>query len=298
LEFSGRQFQRMAVRRTKIALAGLATPDYTEKYCETQGVAMRKSLLASVSAVALTCSATMPVHAAPPPPPTWTGFYVGLNAGYAWGKSDPSLILSPSSPPFGLFPNTEPAPALSPRGFIGGGQIGYNWQTGQWVFGAEVDFSGINAKTDATVSPFFIGKGSDSVTWASRYDWLFTARLRGGYLVAPNWLLYVTGGLAVTQVRDSVTCTALGNGCGNFAGPVTLTWSSTSTLTGGTIGGGIETMFAPNWSARLEYLHAKFKDTTPESTTPVGAIPALPPLFSFNHSLNVVRFAINYKFNP
>ena len=172
---------------------------------------MRKALLASVSAVALSCAAIIPANAGPPPAPTWTGFYVGANAGYAWGNSDPTMILPASVDPLGFGDGTwQGPPSLKPQGFIGGGQAGYNWQMGQWVFGGEVDFSGLDAKADATVSPFFVGKGNgNTVTWSSRYDWLFTARLRGGFLVAPNWLLYATGGLAVTHVRDSVLCTSL-----------------------------------------------------------------------------------------
>ena len=112
-------------------------------------------------------------------------------------------------------------------------------------------------------------------------------------MVAPNWLLYATGGLAVTRVQDFVACTATPT-CGDFVGAkASLAWSGTSTLTGGTIGGGVETMFAPNWSARVEYIYTKFKDTSPDSSSPI-----IPPFFSFGHNLNVVRFAINYKFGP
>jgi outer membrane immunogenic protein len=238
---------------------------------------MRKTLLASVSAAALGCSTIMPAQAASPTP-TWTGFYVGLNAGYAWGHSDPALV--------DAFLTLANPPGLNPRGFIGGGQIGYNWQSGQWVFGAEVDLSGLNAKADATISPFFAFKGTNGVSWSSQYDWLFTARLRGGFTVAPNWLLYATGGLAVTHVNDSA-CNTLVSGCSGG-----VRWSDSSNLTGGTIGGGIETMFAPNWTARVEYLYAKFKDTTLSPS--ISGFPQ----FSFDHNLNVVRFAINYKFGP
>ena len=71
-------------------------------------------------------------------------------------------------------------------------------------------------------------------------------------------------------------------------------------MAGGTVGGGLETLFAPNWTARVEYLYAKFKDTTPPVTASTGFAPGtvIPPLFTFNHSLNLVRFAVNYKFNP
>lgn len=250
---------------------------------------MHKALLASVSAVALTCTAAMPAQAAPPVPMTWTGFYAGANAGYVWGSSNPSLIFNPTQAPYNQNALTNP-PDLHPRGFIGGGQVGYDWQTGQWVYGAVIDFSGMSAKADAAISPFFGFKGQNTVTWSSRYDWLFTGRVRGGFLVAPNWLLYATGGLAVTEVRDSVVCTTTGSGCGNFVGG--WEFSKTSILPGGTIGGGVETMFAPNWSAQVEYLYAKFGSTTP------GSSAGLPPLFSFNHSLNLIRFAINYRFGP
>ena len=250
------------------------------------------ALLASVAVIALNsnASAAAPMAA---PVPLWTGFYVGLNAGYAWGTSDPQLI-----GPLSAF--AIESPGLNPHGFIGGGQAGYNWQSGQWIFGGEIDFSGLAAKADASASPFFAAKGaSRSISWSSRYDWLFTARLRGGFLVAPNWLLYATGGLAVTHVNDSVVCTAPFTACSGFPGPNTVTWSDSSTLTGGAVGGGLETMFAPNWFARVEYLYTKFKDTTP----PVTSAPPFPfnnvsPLYSFNHDLNVVRFAINYKFGP
>ena len=96
---------------------------------------MRKTLLASVSALVLSSSvvlaADMPIKAPPLPAPAsaWTGFYVGLNAGYAWGNSDLRQIFD-----LGPTPVTGP-PSLTPSGFIGGGQAGYNWQIGQSVFG-------------------------------------------------------------------------------------------------------------------------------------------------------------------
>jgi outer membrane immunogenic protein len=274
------------------------------------------ALLATVAVTGFTSIASAadlptkaPVYKAPMAAPVsdWTGFYAGLNAGYAWGNSDPTLIGPVNVPTLFFSGTTGSPPGLNPRGFIGGGQSGYNWQSGMWVFGGEVDFSGLDAKADASVSPFFTGKGNvNTVTWSSRYDWLFTARLRGGFLVAPNWLLYATGGLAVTHVRDSAVCTSSPgiSRCGNTSATgSSLTWSDSETLTGGTVGGGIETMFAPNWTARVEYLYAKFKDTTPPVTSTSGGpfnptTTPIPSLFSFNHDLNVVRLAINYKFSP
>ncbi len=118
----------------------------------------------------------------------------------------------------------------------------------------------------------------------------------------PNWLLYATGGLAVTHVKDSVVCTAPPSGqCATFASPQVV-WSQSSTLAGGTIGAGFEAMLTANWTARVEYLYAHFKDTSPPNTfvANVGdpTTTTLPPISSFDHNLNVVRFAVNYKFNP
>src|SRR5581483_9387218 len=240
-----------------------------------------------------------PVKARPLPPTAalpWAGFYLGVNAGYAWGRSDPSTIASVTGAPFFFSGTVGPAPRLAPSGFIGGGQLGYNLQSGRWVVGGEADFSGVGAKADASLSPFFLGKGNtNTVAWSSRYDWLFTARLRAGYLLAPNWLVYATGGLALTQVKDSAVCTVR---CGDFPIGVGVTWSDSETLVGGTVGGGVEVMFAPRWTARAEYLYAKFRDTMPPVTSGPASTPPIPALFSFNHDLNVVRFAINYILAP
>jgi outer membrane immunogenic protein len=266
---------------------------------------MRKTLLASASALVLSSSIALsadmavkaPPKLAPVAPPSWTGFYAGLNAGYAWGNSDPSLIGSVTGLAL-LFNGTNGLPGLKPSGFIGGGQAGYNWQTGQFVWGGEVDFDGLDAKADASASPFFIGKGNgNTVSWSSRYDWLFTARLRGGVLVDPNWLLYITGGLAVTHVHDSATCTST-TFCGNSFTGSTISWSDSNTLAGGAVGGGVETRFAPHWTARVEFLYAKFKSTTAPVVGSTGFVvhAIIPPLFSFEHQLEMVRFAISYQF--
>jgi outer membrane immunogenic protein len=246
---------------------------------------MRRILLATVSTIAISTSTAMAADltpmstkASPPVTASWTGGYVGLNGGYAWGNSNGT--------PLEIFTILSP----QPKGFIGGGQIGYNWQTGLLVLGGEVDFSGMGVKDDRSVNPFFAGKGTpNSATFSRQYDWLLTARLRAGVTFAQNWLLYATGGLAVTQAKDSITGS-------NFFGPNTsVTWSDSTTLYGGTIGGGLEYAFAPNWSAKLEYLYAKFNDTTPTVTSSNVGFP-VGPAASFSHDLNIVRAGINYKF--
>lgn len=256
---------------------------------------MRKIYLTTAAIVAISTSTAMaadigamPPKAYPPVTASWTGAYVGLNAGYAWGKADQTAVDNNFFPPrFGVFAT----PSLKPTGFIGGGQIGYNWQSGLLVLGSEVDFSGMGVKTDQTINPFFSGKPNNSATYSSQYDWLLTARLRAGVTVAPNWLLYVTGGLAVTHVHDSIS--------GNprtFFGDTLITWSDSKTLYGGTIGAGMEYAFAPNWSMKVDYLYAAFNDTTPTVTSSVDLPVVLGPITSIKHNLNVVRAGINYKF--
>lgn len=253
-----------------------------------KGQFMYRTFLATASMIAIGSSAAFaadlrpipmkaPAYAAPPA--SWTGFYIGLNAGYAWGNANGS--------PLDIFTVVSP----QPKGFIGGGQIGYNWQTGPWVLGGELDFSGLDLKANQSVTPFFVGKGTpNSATFSSQYDWLATARLRAGVTLAPNWLLYVTGGLAVTHAKDSITGT-------NFFGPNTsVTWSDSKVLYGGTIGGGLEFAFATNWSAKVEYLYAKFNDTTPLETASTNVNFLVRPISTVNHDLNIVRVGINYKF--
>jgi len=258
---------------------------------------MHKTILATVSIAALGVSTAMAADLSAMPTkapifvaPSWTGAYVGLNAGYGWGKSDGASIPSDLHPLL-----NANVPSLSPKGFIGGGQVGYNWQTGPWVLGAELDFSGMNVKADKRVSPFFIGKGS--ATYSTQYDWLLTARARAGITFAQNWLLYVTGGLAVTQVKDAIS-----GGEVFFPNELTV-WSGSKTLVGGTVGGGLEYAFAPNWSMKAEYLYAKFEDSAPPMTysSPLpspgfGSRDGYGTIAKFSHDLNIVRVGVNYKF--
>src|SRR5437879_4475135 len=125
---------------------------------------MRRILLATASTIAISTSAAMAADLGPmptkaaapiPAPLSWTGGYVGLNAGYAWGNADGTIAAGSVFTPADL--NVS---SLRPKGFIGGGQVGLNWQTGPWVLGGEVDFTGMSVKADRSVNPFFVGKGT------------------------------------------------------------------------------------------------------------------------------------------
>ncbi len=186
------------------------------------------------------------------------------------------------------------------KSFAGGGQAGYNLQTGPYVYGVETDFTWMNLRGTASTSPFFSNKGDNTTSWTSNYNWLYTARLRGGITMGGNWLLYGTGGIAVVDVKDTASCVSPGQGCGASilpAFPQNIQWSQSSTLVGGVVGGGIETMFSPNWIFGVKALHVFLPSTTPatvsHNTSITGPVPAS---WSFDHNLTLVTLELTYKF--
>jgi outer membrane immunogenic protein len=183
----------------------------------------------------------------------WGGFYLGINGGYGFGSSNWTGGAAPSG-------------SFSTDGFLVGGTVGANYQMGAFVLGVEADddYSWLGGSPPTTFCP----NGS---CW-TRSDWLGTARGRLGYAF-DRILLYATGGAAFGNVQ------AIANGVGN-----------SSTEVGWTAGGGIEVAFAPNWTAKVEYLYV---DLANEScTTACGS----PPTQSVSLTENLVRAGINYKF--
>jgi outer membrane immunogenic protein len=198
----------------------------------------------------------------------WTGFYIGGNAGYSWGRSntDVSYFNSVTGAPI-----VPPAGSITGAGFdmngaIAGGQIGYNWQSSNWLFGLEADAQWSDERGSAayrcaatavggvclpglTFLP--AGVTGSSLAVNQSLEWFGTVRGRAGVLVTPQVLLYATGGLAYGSIKTS----------GAFAGvtpngvAVAVAGSSSDTRIGWTVGGGIEGKITTNWSAKLEYLY-------------------------------------------
>jgi outer membrane immunogenic protein len=227
----------------------------------------------------------------PPPPPLWTGFYVGLNAGYTFGDSNSTTIGS-----FPLVAGFEPAAASAGGifgggnrdGFIGGGQIGYNWQFGpQFLAGIEADIQGVASGNGAT--QFSNGFTAFSIT--NRLDYLGTVRGRLGWLFTPTLLLYGTGGLAYGGVSSTMALwqPALGGiGGSTFA----------DTRVGWTAGGGVEWMFWPNWSAKVEYLYYDLGSVAATGvSTNAAAVTYMASQTSSRYNGHVVRAGLNYHFN-
>jgi outer membrane immunogenic protein len=247
---------------------------------------------------------TAAAHAAdlrrPPPPAyvpplfTWTGFYVGLNAGYGFADDNTAttvgqVAINNSTVADGARPANV---GLRPEGFIGGGQIGYNWQTGAFVTGIEADIQGADIEDSVTVVT--VGRAFPGVRnniFDQKLEYLGTVRGRIGY-AWDRTLIYGTGGFAYGGVNNSV----------NFFGPLPgnvlqFTGSSRSTETGYAVGGGIEQAFWQSWSLRAEYLFYHLDDTN----VAVNVIPGSGGagtgyIVNFKNEGHIVRAGLNYKF--
>jgi outer membrane immunogenic protein len=246
--------------------------------------------------------APAPVYTKAPMMPvySWTGGYIGVNAGYAWGDSEVSTTtLSPPASYFAVSSvpaiATAGAQAVKPNGFTGGAQIGYNWQaSSSTVLGVEVDFQSfrlLSTVASAAAYPCCAGTGF-AIAQGVQTDWLATFRARLGYLVTPSTLLYVTGGGAVTNFQGAFAFV-------DTFGPAVELGSFNTTKLGWTVGGGVEWAMWSGWSAKAEYLFVSFPTVTTTSTNLVVGGVAVPTQ-TFTHSAdldaNIVRLGLNYKF--
>jgi outer membrane immunogenic protein len=265
-------------------------------------------LVPAVSAVAFAQIASaadlaLKAPAYAPPPYTWTGWYVGLNAGAAWGHSDVNSAFScpvpgfcPYNNPLNLAAfNAAGTGSLSDTAFIGGIQTGYNWQTGNLVAGAEVDFNSFNfhkASSAGGLVPVPFTGESFVVTTDVKTDWLFTARGRLGWAIAPRWLAYATGGLALTEIKlaNSFATTT--------APPVAGASSSSTTKAGWTVGGGFETAVWGNWTVKAEYLYVNFGKVSTTLTTNTILFATATDNMTTTADLraHIARVGVNYKF--
>lgn len=180
----------------------------------------------------------------------WTGFYAGLNAGYGFGKSDWD----------------SPAVSTKPKGFVGGVTLGYNYQTGLWVWGLEGDFdySGMKGSADCAGG-----------TCETKNSWFATARGRIGYAGWNNWLPYITGGAAFGDVKAT---SPFGD--------------ASKTKVGWTAGAGVEYAMWTNWSVKVEYLYADLGKF--DCGTSCGGPGVTTDNITFK--TNIVRAGLNYRF--
>src|SRR5664280_300619 len=228
---------------------------------------MRRFHCAALAAVAVlgftsvASASDMPVKAPAPivaPLYNWTGPYIGIAGGYGWGHSNQTDS--------GISIAGENDGSYAMNGGIIGGTLGYNWQQGPWVFGAEGDYSW----ADISGSSNTCGATSPSPhACGTKLDSLGTFRGRIGYAMGAtgNWLPYVTGGLAVGELQawDAFT-------------PA----SGSNFRAGWTVGAGVETGITKNWTVKLEYLYVDLG-----SQQMFNVVPGVPETVSF--TANILR---------
>jgi outer membrane immunogenic protein len=246
---------------------------------------MKKFLLGTTAALffaAPAIAADLPVKAPPAAVVAavynWTGFYVGIQGGYGWGRS--RHCDAGSTPQCG-----EPVlifPDFSIRGWTAGGTVGYNHQIGNLVLGVELDGSWANIRGESGDTVDFgcgpIGNPADKcVTQIRAFG---TARARFGYAFG-RFLPYVTGGVAVTRLHGAIS---------TASNPAA---QNTTTRTRGVVGGGAEFALANNWSAKGEFIHVfRLGDHAYDLVGECGT----PGCFTRNSGYGVVRAGLNYRF--
>jgi|GEM_PF-1373922 len=239
----------------------------------------------------------------------WTGINFGVNAGYGWAQGSSNTVFGggitnltlpggfigpvalPTAGLSGLgateLGGTSLLGSSSPRGGIAGGQIGFNWQAGMVVFGAELDAQWSGQSNAVLLSCTPPTRGC-TATEAIKIRSLTTGRARIG--LAFDWLMpYVTAGGALVNARDDLTVN-VGGVSANFQ-PLS------GTTLGWTAGAGVDVALSSNWSARLEYLHIRANDVTSSVGIP-GFLGVGITAESAAYKDNIVRVGLNYRIGP
>jgi outer membrane immunogenic protein len=231
------------------------------------GILMKKVFLSTVALLSLTAAASAadlaaaPYTKAPPavnPGINWSGFYIGAMGGYSWSDRLRASVA-------GVSASTSSSDV---NGGFGGGTIGYNWQINQAVFGFEADAAGADISDSTTLF---------GITGSEKIQAFGTATGRIGYAAGPA-LIYAKGGYAWADNKISASAAGFG----------TL-FSESHFHSGWTVGGGVEYMFAPNWSGKVEYMYADY-----EKENYLGGI--IPGGVDIGAAFHSVKAGINYHF--
>lgn len=199
----------------------------------------------------------------------WTGFYLGANAGYAWGTNKADF----------------PTPfSAKHSGFIGGVQAGYNHQMGQVVLGVETD---LNYVQNSLARSFVNGLGA-TASLNRDNGWLGTTRGRLGFTPVERLLVYGTGGLAYGNSDVSVTATS--------AAGARWTGKTDSTKVGWTIGAGAEYAFTNNITGKAEFLYYDLGTSNASLAAANAAAAGVTPVTHVENRGQLLRAGVNYKF--
>jgi len=269
----------------------------------------------------------VPTKAAPyaAPATTWTGWYIGANAGGVWGTANPNFLIDDRLLyyTFGAGNGANVARVIGVSntgvdnsGFTAGGQLGYNLQLGYWVYGIEADLNyfhptgsdtrnstlppaGGTCTVGGACSPF-------TVSYSTSADWLATLRGRIG-MTWNNWLFYATGGLAVAKLNFAASYADASAPLAVTSGSLRSNVSGSDTRLGLAIGAGGEYALTENWSLRAEYLYVRIDGPdlntravpTVGSTGNCNAVTVFCSDFGYSPVFqeHVARGAINYRFH-
>lgn len=251
---------------------------------------MRKSSLVGIRLILIAASGSIPLIAnaadlyrTPPPSPnysapvavpsdSWAGFYVGLNGGYGWSSTGSVIDYN------GGFLGSDSSGRALPNGGFGGAQVGYNFQSGRFVYGIEADFQGgdLSDRIAGTTA------AGNAFSDRERVDWFGTARGRLGYSFGRT-LFYATGGFAYGDVRQRALVT----------GVDTVSLGGNNVQTGFTVGGGLEYKISPNWSLKAEY---QYIDLGSEKLNGFDSTGAAIGTNNIDTNFHTVRVGVNYRF--
>lgn len=211
----------------------------------------------------------------------WSGVYVGVNAGGSWFSQDNTNFTCVGA---ACLAATSSGQSLKDSGFAAGGQLGINFQSGQWVFGIEGDADYLSNKQSITTSPDFSG-GASSATHAYTLDFLSTVRGRLGF-AWDRALIYGTGGLAMADYQVQRTQNVAGldvAGASQTVSNFRIGWAA---------GAGVEYAFSDMVTGRVEYLVAGLQSVNDTYNFPAATVTASSP----TAYINMVRGGLNFKF--
>ncbi len=214
-------------------------------------------------AMAADLPARAPIYKSAPvyvPEFTWTGWYVGVNAGYGWSSGDGNITLGGATGSY----------SASGNGFLGGGQLGYNWQAGSFVYGLEADFQGSTGSGDINTTI-----GATALSATAKTPYFATGRARLGYAFGRS-MIYATGGAVYGKATLDGTLSTTGP------------FSSDANYWTWTAGAGYEAMLWDRWSGKVEYLYAGTPSDVP--------VPPGTTNVSGSGNSNIVRAGLNYHF--
>jgi len=292
---------------------------------------MRTFIHAGVGVIALAAAmqpamaADLPVKARPAPVVAavygWEGFYIGGNFGYSWGRARTDLdgtlrqqVFRTAGPDL-VFDSGPLAASFGQSsanvdGWIGGGQIGFNWQRDRWVYGIEADIQASGEKGSSSASfttPIVNFQGIVpgqvlTLTADHKLRWFGTLRPRIG-MVQDRVLFYVTGGLAYGELESNFTATS------SLPGTTATIVSSRNTRFGWTVGAGAEAALWDRWSAKLEYLYMDLgrfggsgvSASTNQLNTPLvgfNTVTTFTGTASTRFTDHIFRVGLNYRFGP